>query len=175
MQTLFTPWRYGYISSPTPMVDECFLCAASRFPEDPERLVVALTEHHVVLLNKHPYNNGHLMIAPRSHVASPTEAELAAQAELWPLVLRCQRMLEAVYRPHGLNLGMNLGQAAGAGVPSHWHLHLVPRWQADTNFMTTLAEVRLVPEELEVTRRRLRQAYSAGLVVGGAEPHGVAG
>jgi ATP adenylyltransferase len=161
MQTLFTPWRYSYIRSAGSPPGECFLCAAGANPEDPERLVLLTTEHHVVLLNKHPYNNGHLMIAPRQHRASPGEMEPAAQAELWSLVLRCQRAVEQTYRPHGLNLGLNLGVAAGAGVPDHWHLHLVPRWSGDTNFLSVVGDVRLIPEDLGTTLQRLRAALVA--------------
>lgn len=155
MQTLFTPWRYSYIRSTASPSEGCFLCGAAADPGDPARLVLTTTEHHVVLLNKHPYNNGHLMVAPRQHRATPGEMEPAAQTELWPLVLACQQALERVYRPHGLNLGLNLGVAAGAGVPDHWHLHILPRWSGDTNFLSVVGEIRLVPEDLETTRVRL--------------------
>jgi ATP adenylyltransferase len=159
MDILFTPWRYAYITTPSQQDVECFFCAAARDGDDPERLVVATARHHVVLLNRHPYSSGHLMVAPREHVASPLDSPAEAQAEFWPLVLRAQRVLAAAYRPHGFNLGMNLGTPAGAGVPGHFHFHLVPRWSGDTNFMTVLAEVRLVPEELGQTRERLRALF----------------
>ena len=157
MDTLFTPWRYSYITQKPPD-DECFFCAAARDPnalDTPDGLVVAKAGHHLVMLNLHPYSSGHLMVAPLSHLASPQEQDEAAQAEFWPLVLKTQRVLAGAYAPHGFNLGMNLGTPAGAGVPGHFHFHLVPRWTGDTNFMTVLAEVRLVPEELRRTRERL--------------------
>jgi ATP adenylyltransferase len=162
MNTLFTPWRYAYITAQPPqddVRDECFFCAAGRDSDDPERLVVAMARHHLVMLNRHPYSNGHLMVAPLEHHASPQESGAEAQAEFWPLVLKAQRVLAAAYRPHGFNLGMNLGTPAGAGVPGHFHFHLVPRWSGDTNFMTVLAEVRLVPEDLGQTRERLRALF----------------
>lgn len=116
MQQLFTPWRYSYIST---SADDsgCFLCAAARCPADPDGLVVYTTRHHLVMLNLHPYANGHLMVAPLEHFTSPHESGPEAQAELWPLALRSQRILTEAYRPHGFNLGMNLGAPAGAGVP----------------------------------------------------------
>jgi ATP adenylyltransferase len=164
MDTLFTPWRYSYITQTplAPTAEECFFCAAARDPgavDDPEGLVVAKTDHHLVMLNLHPYASGHLMVAPLLHLASPQEEDEAARAAFWPLVLRAQRLLAEAYSPHGFNLGMNLGKPAGAGVPGHFHFHLVPRWTGDTNFMTVLAEVRLVPEDLGQARLRLRALF----------------
>jgi|SRR5580693_7201016 ATP adenylyltransferase len=163
MDTLFTPWRRDYISQPRAEDEDergCFFCAAAAEPEAPERLVVALARHHLVMLNLHPYSSGHLMVAPLAHLATPEEASAAAQAELWPLVLRAKRVLTGAYRPQGFNLGMNLGRPAGAGVPGHFHFHIVPRWAGDTNFMTVLAEVRLVPEDLGQARERLRALFA---------------
>ena len=113
------------------------------------------------MLNLHPYSNGHLLVAPLAHLGLAA-GQLARRraAELWPLVLRAQRVLAAAYAPHGFNLGMNLGQPAGAGVPDHYHFHVVPRWTGDTNFMTVLAEVRLVPEDLRQSRERLRALFA---------------
>jgi ATP adenylyltransferase len=119
-----------------------------------------MARHHLVMLNLHPYSSGHLMVAPLEHLSSPLESSEEAQAEFWPLVLKCQRVLTQAYAPQGLNLGMNLGKPAGAGVPGHFHFHLVPRWAGDTNFMTVLAEVRLVPEDLRQTRERLRALFA---------------
>jgi ATP adenylyltransferase len=167
MQVLFTPWRYAYITGQRGESAGCFLCEAAAAPEEAERLVVHTTAHHLVLLNRHPYSNGHLMVAPREHVASPQDASPAAQDESWGLLLLCQRVLQAAYAPGGMNVGMNLGKAAGAGLPDHYHLHLVPRWQGDTNFMTATADTRLVPEDLLQTRERLRPLF-AGLAGGQA-------
>jgi ATP adenylyltransferase len=160
MEQLFTPWRYAYITASAPAGSGCFFCAAAGQPDDPEGLVVHATPHHIVMLNLHPYANGHVMVAPREHWASPLESGGAAQAEFWPLVLRCQRVLQEAYKPHGLNMGINIGSPAGAGVPGHYHFHLVPRWNGDTNFMTVLAEVRLIPEDLRQSRERLRALFA---------------
>jgi ATP adenylyltransferase len=159
MQTLFTPWRYSYITA-TGNDDGCFLCRAAERPDDPESLVVLSTEHHVVLLNRHPYSNGHAMIAPRAHLASPELCDRAARDEFWPLVLRVRRAADRIWSPHGFNLGLNLGSAAGAGVPEHFHFHVVPRWSADTNFMTVVGEARVVPEELEPVRSKYLEALA---------------
>ena len=158
MQTLFTPWRQAYITQQR-LDSDCFFCAAARRPDDPDGLVVAVTPYHLVMLNLHPYSSGHLMVAPLAHVATPEASSPEAQGELWPLVLRARRVLAAAYAPQGFNLGMNLGQVAGAGVPDHYHFHVVPRWAGDTNFMTVLAEVRLVPEDLRQSRERLRALF----------------
>ena len=168
METLFTPWRYAYITE-HPQTGGCFLCDAAAAPEEPERLVLHLAPHHLVILNRHPYSNGHLMVAPREHVATPLLASPEAQAELWPTVLLAQRVLEEAYRAPGMNVGMNLGTAAGAGLPDHFHVHVLPRWQGDTNFMTAVGRTRLVPESLEGTRERLAPLF-ARLGGGGEAP-----
>jgi ATP adenylyltransferase len=155
MQTLLTPWRFAYISEYELVPEGCFFCSATEHPEDPERLVVAVAEHHIVMVNRYPYTNGHLMVAPLIHLASPADSTMEAVEEFWPLVLNCQRVLERAYDPDGFNMGMNLGNAAGAGVPGHYHFHIVPRWSGDTNFMSVVAGTRLVPEEPEQVRERL--------------------
>ncbi len=161
METLYTPWRYTYISSQKP-VSGCFLCAAANEPEDSDRLVVAVRSHHVILLNRHPYTNGHLMIAPREHLASPELASEESRQELWPLVLEAQQVLRGLYSPDGFNIGMNVGAAGGAGVPDHFHLHVVPRWSGDTNFMSVVGGVRLVPEDPVELRSRLEPLFQTG-------------
>ncbi|HXT51964.1 MAG TPA: HIT domain-containing protein [Thermoanaerobaculia bacterium] len=166
MEVLFTPWRYAYVEGHREIRDDresatgCFLCDAAAAPDDPERLVVHAAAHHIVVLNRHPYSNGHLMVVPREHVALPQDASPAARAEAWPLLLLCQRVLAAAYRPDGMNVGLNLGKVAGAGVPDHYHVHLVPRWEGDTNFMTAIADTRLVPEDPLQTRERLRPLFA---------------
>lgn len=159
MQQLFTPWRYAYITA-NAQDSGCFFCAAAEHRDNPDSLVVHRARHHLVMLNLHPYSNGHVMVAPLEHLASPEESGPEALAEFWPLVLRTQRILGEAYRPHGFNLGMNVGSPAGAGVPGHFHFHLVPRWTGDTNFMTVLAEVRLIPEDLRQSRERLRALFA---------------
>ena len=155
MQTLLTPWRFAYITETSLEPEGCFFCAAAKQPDDPRRLVVAVERHHLVMLNRYPYTNGHLMVAPLVHMPNPEVAGEAARAEFWPLVLRCQRVLQRAYDPDGFNMGINLGRAGGAGVPEHFHFHVVPRWSGDTNFMSVLAETRLLPEEPETIRQKL--------------------
>ena len=159
MEILFTPWRYSYIVRSS-QESECFFCAAAHDPDDEDRLVVHMARHHLVMLNLHPYSSGHLMVAPLEHLGTPFESSAEACAEFWPLVLKTQRVLAKAYTPDGFNLGMNVGRSAGAGVPGHFHFHVVPRWAGDTNFMTVLAEVRLVPEDLRKTRERLRALFA---------------
>ena len=164
-QVLFTPWRYAYITGEKNAAEEaedagCFFCAAARSSDDPERLVVHRSAHHLVILNRHPYCSGHLMVAPLFHAASPSELSDDGQAEFWPLVLRVKDVLAEAYSPHGFNLGTNLGSAAGAGVPGHFHFHLVPRWRGDSNFMGVVGGVRLVPEDPLEARARIREVFA---------------
>lgn len=159
MQTLFTPWRYSYISVSSKS-EGCFFCEAAAEPDDPERLVVHSSDHFMVMLNLHPYTNGHLMVAPLKHLAAPLAMAEDEFSEFWPLILRSQKVLEKAYSPEGFNLGMNLGRAAGAGVPDHFHFHIVPRWSGDTNFMSVLGGVRVVPEEPAQILDRLRPLFA---------------
>jgi ATP adenylyltransferase len=161
MQTLLTPWRFAYISEPSQAPAGCFFCAAAEQPADPQRLVVAVARHYLVMLNRYPYTNGHLMVAPLAHLADPEGSDFEAVEEFWPLVLKCQRVLQRAYGPDGFNMGINLGCAGGAGVPEHYHFHIVPRWHGDTNFMSVVAETRLVPQEPEQIRARLLPLFEA--------------
>ncbi len=114
---------------------------------------------HMVVLNRYPYNNGHLMVAPLAHVATPEALPEADRAGLWELVLAARQRLAEVYEADGFNLGLNLGEAAGAGLADHLHFHIVPRWRGDANYLTTTGEVRVIPEDLATTWRRLREAF----------------
>lgn len=160
MDALFTPWRFPFVSE---RIEDagCFFCAAALQPDDPERLVVHLGRDHLVMLNRYPYTNGHLMVAPREHLDDPRKSSAEARSDFWALVLEAQEVLSGLYRPDGLNLGMNVGQAAGAGVPGHYHFHLVPRWNGDTNFASVVGGVRLIPEDLHATWQRVRSAFAA--------------
>lgn len=155
MQTLLTPWRFAYISETSLGSAGCFFCAATKQPDDPLRLVVAVAKYYLVILNRYPYTNGHLMVAPLRHLGNPEDCGPEATEEFWPLVLKCQRVLQKAYNPDGFNMGINLGRAGGAGVPEHFHFHVVPRWNGDTNFMSVVGETRLLPEEPEQIRARL--------------------
>ncbi len=161
MEVLFTPWRYSYITG-NHSQESCFFCRAAEDPDDPERLVVFRGEECQVLLNLHPYTSGHLLVAPLAHLASPDEAEPRLGEEIWKLIWKSKNVLERIYGPAGFNIGFNLGRAAGAGVPGHFHCHVVPRWSGDTNFMGSVAGVRLIPEDPAQAWRRLRDHFDHG-------------
>jgi ATP adenylyltransferase len=134
----------------------CIFCEAV---EGQDTLVVFRGERAFVILNLYPYNNGHLMVVPRRHVASLAEAAPGELSELMALTRRAEIALTEAYAPHGLNIGINLGRAAGAGVLDHLHIHLVPRWNGDTNFMTVVGDARVLPESLEDTVAKLRPIF----------------
>ena len=161
MDRLWTPWRLAFIeqsiSQPAERPDDCFLCTKPGEPSQHDRANVILYRgpHAYALLNLYPYNSGHLLVAPYLHTGDLPSLPATVAAELFALVQRAAGVLHQVYRPQGMNVGMNLGQAAGAGVPGHLHVHLVPRWHGDTNFMPVLGEVKVLPETLEQTFDRL--------------------
>jgi ATP adenylyltransferase len=160
MDRLWSPWRYRYVNAgPAPM--GCIFCQKAALGQDEENLVVYRGRHCYVLLNLYPYTNGHLMIAPYAHVDSLAAAPEAAAAEMMELARSAETALRRVYRPGGINLGMNLGECAGAGVAGHIHLHVLPRWFGDANFLSVVGETRVLVEELPVTWRRLRDAFAA--------------
>ena len=158
MDYLWTPWRYQYITKTGEPV-ECVFCAAARATDDKAWLVVHRAQRNFVIVNRFPYTSGHIMVVPYEHVAALDEAADETLVELIRLGRECERHLRAIYRPEGLNLGMNLGRSAGAGIAGHIHLHVLPRWNGDTNFMTVVGETRVVPEDLEVTWEKLRAAF----------------
>jgi ATP adenylyltransferase len=159
---LWAPWRLGYILGDKGVTDPCrpedllpgadpacFLCHAMPPGDDRKRLIVRRGGHTVTLLNRYPYNNGHLLIAPRRHVARLDQLDKDEEQELSQTINRMVCLLERAMRPQGFNVGLNLGQAAGAGVPGHIHWHVVPRWTGDTNFMPTIAGINTIPQSLE--------------------------
>jgi ATP adenylyltransferase len=137
----------------------CVFCVPDGDLEDPERLLVGVYPATVAILNRYPYNNGHVLIAPRRHVASLWDLSSEELRELFSLVSLGSRVLAIEYRTEGMNIGMNLGKAAGAGIADHLHVHLVPRWAGDTNFMTPVQETRVLPESLLESRRRLSAVF----------------
>lgn len=159
MDRLWSPWRYRYVTAASP-ADGCLFCGKAAAPasRDEAELILLRGERNLVLLNLYPYTSGHVMIAPYEHVATLAEARPETLAEMMTLAQRVEGVLRSVYQAHGLNLGMNLGQAAGAGVAGHIHLHLLPRWFGDVNFMTTVGETRVLPEDLGETYRKLQAA-----------------
>jgi ATP adenylyltransferase len=160
MDYLWTPWRYQYISH-TGDPTACVFCAAGQSSDDRAVLVVHRARSNFVILNRFPYTSGHIMVVPYAHVATLEELPDETLVEMILLARAAERHLRAVYRPEGLNLGMNLGRSAGAGIAGHLHLHALPRWTGDTNFMTVVGETRVLPEDLEATWEKLRRAFSA--------------
>ena len=147
---LFAPWRMSYIRS-LGKSDRCFLCEAAGATNDEQRrmrLVLWQTDHSVVLINRYPYANGHLMIAPRAHKSDLEELTEAEQLDLSLQTVKAVALLKRAVSAQGFNIGLNLGIVAGAGVPGHVHQHVVPRWGGDTNFMSVVGETRIVPEAL---------------------------
>jgi ATP adenylyltransferase len=155
MDYIFTPWRYAYISK-AGKTPGCVFCESVK-REDREALILHRGEHCFILLNAFPYTSGHAMIVPYQHVDELQKLSPAAAAEMMALSQRMERALRAAYKPDGINLGMNIGAAAGAGVAGHIHMHVLPRWIADSNFMTAVGETRVVPEGLGTTWEKLKK------------------
>jgi ATP adenylyltransferase len=160
MDYIWTPWRYRYIADAGKSVG-CIFCDAPAANEDAETLIVLRGVKNYVILNRFPYTSGHVMIVPYAHTADFGRLDSETSTEIMQLAQRMQAALDATYHPQGYNLGMNLGRSAGAGIADHLHMHLLPRWTGDTNFMTSIAETRLEPEELAITYARLRRALES--------------
>ncbi len=154
MERIYAPWRAKYVQGG---VNEpgCVLCKAYAARDQEESLVLQTGRENFVLLNLYPYTSGHLMVAPVRHVASLTEATPSELAEMMTLARTAEAALRETYDAQGFNIGMNLGKVAGAGVEGHLHLHVVPRWGGDTNFMSAVGNTRVLPEDLQTTRRKL--------------------
>jgi ATP adenylyltransferase len=157
MRYLAAPWRADYVRR-GPTGRRCFLCAALE-ADDPAAAVLFRGRHNIVVLNRYPYTPGHLMIAPRRHIADFTKATAAERNEMAELLQRALRVLERACRPQGFNTGMNLGASAGAGVTGHYHLHVVPRWTGDSNFMPLVGGTRVFIEDLDTTYQKLRPLF----------------
>lgn len=163
MEVLFAPWRMAYIeasvkeSSP----EGCIFCYYPARPvdEDARNLVLHRGRRAFVMMNAFPYNPGHLMVAPYRHVCELSQLDDEEMLELMRLQAKALEVIRRVMSPHGFNLGMNLGRVAGAGIPGHMHVHLVPRWEGDTNFMPVVADVKVIPEALGRTYEKLREAW----------------
>jgi len=160
MEVLFTPWRYGYLTSPkSEKAEGCIFCDAAQSTRTRDTLTLYRSRQALVMLNRYPYTNGHLMVAPIAHEARLFDSSDSSLRALIRLTAESQRILSDVYHPDGFNIGMNFGQVAGAGVADHYHLHIVPRWNGDSNFMTVTARTRLVPEELQTTFDKLQPHF----------------
>lgn len=151
MDHLWAPWRLSYVAAPKdePKADGCFICRGVAATTDRDNLLVHRTERSVVLLNRFPYNNGHLLIAPKRHRARPADLDDAELLDLQHLLRDMMAVLERRMKPDGFNVGLNLGTAAGAGLPGHLHWHVVPRWTGDTNFMPVVTDTRVIVQSLD--------------------------
>lgn len=158
MDHLWSPWRYKYIAS-ADKTDECVFCRINREQKDAENFVVHRARLNFIVLNLFPYTSGHLMIVPYEHKASLVDFDTETTTEMLELAKRSQLALEAEYHPDGFNIGMNLGRSAGAGVADHLHLHVVPRWSGDANFVSIVGETRVLPEELATTLARVSKHF----------------
>ena len=158
MNHLWSPWRMEYIESNK--VDGCVFCAVQAVPlDDVENLIAFRGEHSFVILNRYPYTSGHLMVIPYVHKPNLEELDSETRAEMMELTSRCTTVLKNIYKPQGFNIGVNIGEAAGAGVKEHVHIHIVPRWMGDTNFMSAVGATRVLPEALEDTYQRVKAAF----------------
>ena len=162
MDYLWTPWRYQYLEQATQgKQPDCIFCEALALNRDEETLIVSRAKKCFVILNRFPYTSGHVLIVPNAHVAELHLCQPGALEEMMEFAQKLEGVYHQEYKPDGMNLGMNLGKAAGAGVAGHLHLHMLPRWIGDSNFMTVTGETRIHPEDLRTTFDRLRKALAS--------------
>ena len=162
MDFLWTPWRYSYVTGAPEGGDPrgCVFCRiANAGAPGCQSLLLHRAKHNFIVLNRYPYTSGHMLVAPYRHVAKLAAASEETGAEMMDLTRRIERVLDKLYQPDGVNIGMNIGRAAGAGVAGHIHMHALPRWAADSNFATVIGETRVLPEALEVTWERARAEF----------------
>ena len=158
MERMWAPWRIEYIQMEKP--DGCILCDKPKENNDAQNYILYRGQKNYVILNAYPYNPGHLMIAPYRHTAIFEELTDEELKEHFEIVRRCTSILREVFKPDGFNLGINLGKVAGAGIDDHFHTHIVPRWQGDTNFTPVIADVKVIPEALADTYQKLKDKFS---------------
>ena len=156
MERLWAPWRSAYVMGSGGANTDCVFCSTEPGRDE---LILARGRVSFVILNLYPYNNGHLMVVPNRHVADLASTTEAEQTELMRLTRHAEIAVNEAYTPQGINIGINLGRPAGAGVLDHLHIHLVPRWNGDTNFMTVIGDVRVLPEDLGATAKKLRPIF----------------
>jgi ATP adenylyltransferase len=157
MEHLWSPWRLAYVTGASGGANSCIFCNLGDAGRD--ELIVFRGRMAYVVLNLYPYNNGHLMVVPNRHVPSLASTTADEREELMRLTRHAEMALEETYRPQGMNIGINLGRPAGAGVVDHLHVHVVPRWNGDTNFMSVVGNVRVLPEEMPATKKRLQPIF----------------
>lgn len=158
---MWAPWRMSYVTSDRADRPECVFCAAPQAADDADPYILRRGRTAYVIMNLYPYNNGHLMVVPYRHVPRLTDLDSATTAEIMDLAQAAQEVLQSRMHPHGFNLGMNQGSAAGAGIEEHLHLHIVPRWVGDTNFMPAIGDTRVMPQHLDETYELLREGFTA--------------
>jgi ATP adenylyltransferase len=160
VESLWAPWRIGYVKDPK-RSDECVFCAAPTHDPESDRThgVIGYSQHSYVILNRYPYTNGHLLVVPNAHESEIDQLGPEIQADLHRLLMRAVATLKRAYGCPGLNIGLNMGSAAGAGIAAHLHYHVVPRWPGDTNFMPVIGGAKVIPESLEAVYDRLREAW----------------
>ena len=157
MDYLWTPWRYAYVAT-SERAAGCIFCDAPKKNDDAKMLIVHRGQHCYIILNAFPYTPGHVMVVPYEHLDELQKLPSEAATEMMALSQRMETVLRELYKPDGINLGMNIGKAAGAGIAGHIHMHVLPRWVADANFVSVIGETRILPEMLEVTWGRMREA-----------------
>ncbi len=159
MERLYTPWRIEYVKNATKGKQHCIFCVKDEPESFPEKLILRVSTHSVVMCNRYPYTSGHLLISPREHIDDFSVLEKTVAWEIFGLIQESMRIIKKHYNPEGFNVGMNAGKAAGAGIEEHLHFHVLPRWRGDTNFMTSLNEVRVLPETVLQTYERLEPEF----------------
>jgi ATP adenylyltransferase len=162
MEQLWAPWRMQYISKgdESATAGGCIFCVFPSENNDEERLILFRGERAFIILNAYPYSNGHLMVTPYRHTANLDDLEDAEMLEMMTLTRQGVNQLKKAFKPDGFNIGMNMGRVAGAGIADHVHIHIVPRWSGDTNFMPVLGDVRVIPESLAAVYRRLKEVLA---------------
>ncbi len=158
MDHLWTPWRYAFVTG-ADLISGCIFCDAVKLSDEKARIVHRGT-HCFVILNTYPYTNGHVMVVPFAHLDELRKLPTDAAQEMMALTQKMETVLRKLYVPDGINLGMNIGKAAGAGVAGHIHMHVLPRWVADANFISVIGETRVLPETLDMTWERIRKAFA---------------
>jgi ATP adenylyltransferase len=165
MDYLWTPWRYAYVST-AEKISGCIFCDLPKLNDDPKALIVHRGQHCFVILNSFPYTPGHVMIVPFAHLDQLQNLPIEAAHEMMDLSQKMESVLRTLYSPDGVNLGMNIGKAAGAGVAGHIHMHALPRWVADANFVSVIGETRILPESLQMTYDRIKAALASASTLG---------
>ncbi len=157
-ENIFAPWRFKYVTSHSAPSD-CVLCKARDASDDDNIFILHRGTRCFIILNLYPYNNGHIMIVPNEHTSFLNDLDQESSNEMFRLASRCEEILKKVYSPQGFNIGMNIGKCAGAGIEDHIHLHVIPRWQGDTSFMSVVSGTRVIPEDIESTFKKLKPLF----------------